>query len=218
VGPHVSVRFPLKAGFPLEFPAREGSPSFAYNHRMPRLLVSTLLAAVLLGCATGPKPPPPPVPMTTPPPGGPREFSAKGEVIWKDLAGMGNARRAIFDDWRVKGPTVSLARSPEGRWVGKARGIDVVLAVEPGKIYGGDIAISLTFDDDKNIVVEGFWGAKPVKLILSKNKISGAIPTGPVDLTDMGAGMFNSYTAYLQIKGPSDMPQVVLAMLDVMID
>jgi hypothetical protein len=184
---------------------------------MSRLPLATLLAASLLGCATTSKAPPPPVPMTTPPPGGVREFSPKGEVIWKDFSGAGVTRRATYDDWRVKGPTVSLARSPEGRWVGKARGLDVVLTAEPGKVYGGDIALSLTFDDDKNIVVEGFWGGKPVKLLLTKNKISGAVPNGPVDLTDMGAGMFNSYTGYLQITGPSDMPQVVFAMLDTMV-
>lgn len=184
---------------------------------MLRFPAALLLATALLGCATTNKAGPPPVPMTAPPPGGPREFSPKGEVLWKDMSGAGITRRASYDDWRVKGPTVSLARSPEGRWVGKARGLDVVLTAEPGKVHGGDIALSLTFDDDGKIVVEGFWGGKPVKLVLGKNRITGAVPSGPVDLSDMGAGMFNSYTGYLQITGPSDIPQVVFAMLDTMV-
>jgi hypothetical protein len=32
----------------------------------------------------------------------------------------------------------------------------------------------------------------------------------------MGTGMFNSYQGLLQISGPPDMPQVVLALLSVL--
>ncbi len=183
---------------------------------MLRLLLATAVAASLLGCATTKKPPPP-VPFTQPPAATPRDFSPTGVVVWKDLTGVSGPRRAAFDDWRVQGPTLSIMRDRQNRWVGKARGADVVLVTEPGKVTGGDIALSLTFDDDGNVVVEGFWGGKPVKLVLSKNKIRGAIPSGPVDLTDMGTGMFNSYDGLLEIAGPSDMPQIVLAMLDVMV-
>ncbi len=155
--------------------------------------------------------------MTPSPGGGPGEFSAKGEVSWKDLTGANPARRASFDDWRVRGPTVSLTRSPEGRWVGKARGLQVSLTAASGKITGGDIDLSLTFDDDGNIVVDGLWGGKRVRLVLAKNRISGVLPGGPVDMTDMGTGMFNSYQGFLQIAGPSDMPQIVIALLDAMV-
>ena len=184
---------------------------------MPRLLSVVALAAALLACATTPKPPAPPVPMTEPPSGGPAEFSPKGEVSWKDLTGVNPPRRVSFDDWRVKGPTVSLARSSDGRWVGKARGVDVALTATPGKLSGGDVDLSLTFDDKGAIVVEGLWGGKRVRLLLAKDRISGALPGGPVDMTDMGTGMFNSYQGLLQITGPSDMPQIVIAILDTMV-
>jgi hypothetical protein len=56
-----------------------------------------------------------------------------------------------------------------------------------------------------------------VKLILGRTSIKGALPTGEIELTDMGSGMFNSYQGFLQISGPPDMPQVVLTMLDAMV-
>ena len=155
--------------------------------------------------------------MTPSPAGGPGEFSSKGEVTWKDLTGANPTRRASFDDWRVQGPTVALSRSSDGRWVGKARGLQVSLVATSGKITGGDIDLSLTFDDKGAIVVEGLWGGKRVQLLLAKDRISGALPGGPVDMTDMGTGMFNSYQGLLQISGPSDMPQIVIALLDAMV-
>lgn len=188
-----------------------------YNPPMPRLLSTITLAAALLGCATAPKPPAPPVPMTDPPSGGPSEFSPKGEVTWKDLTGVSPPRRVAFDDWRVKGPTVSLTRSSDGRWVGKARGLDVALTAAPGKVSGGDIDLALTFDDKGAIVVEGIWGGKRVRLVLAKDRISGALPGGPIDMTDMGTGMFNSYQGMLMISGPPDMPQIAIALLDAMV-
>jgi hypothetical protein len=184
---------------------------------MPRLLAIAALAAALLGCATAPKPAAPPVLMTPPPSGGPGEFSPKGEVVWKDLTGVSPPRRATFDDWRVNGPTASLTRSSDGRWVGKARGVDVALTAAPGKLTGGDIDLALTFGDKGVIVVEGLWGGKRVRLELAKDRVSGALPGGPVDMTDMGTGMFNSYQGMLMISGPPDMPQIAIALLDAMV-
>lgn len=184
---------------------------------MNRIAATAALAACLLGCATAPKAPPPPVPMTPPPPGGPVEFSPKGEVTWKDLTGANPTRRVVFDDWQVRGPTVALTRSSDGRWVGKVRGVPVALTAEPGKLSGGDIDLSLTFDDKGAVVVEGFWRAKKVMLVLVKDRVSGFLPGGPIDMTDMGAGMFNSYNGLLQISGPSDMPQIAIALLDAMV-
>lgn len=184
---------------------------------MFRLPTAIAIVSTLLGCATAAKPTPPPVPMAPSPAGGPREFSAKGEVSWKDLTGANPTRRASFDDWRVRGPTVALTRSSDGRWVGKVRGLQVALTAAPGKLSGGDIDLSLTFDDKGAIVVEGFWGGKPHRLVLARDRISGVLPGGPVDMTDMGTGMFNSYQGLLQISGPSDMPQVVIALLDTMV-
>ena len=155
--------------------------------------------------------------MTETPSGGPVEFSPKGEVSWKDLTGVSPPRRVSFDDWRVKGPTVSLTRSSDGRWVGKARGVDVALTAAPGKLSGGDVDLALTFDDKGSIVVEGLWGGKRVRLVLARDRISGALPGGPIDMTDMGTGMFNSYQGLLQISGPPDMPQIAIALLDAMV-
>ena len=184
---------------------------------MFRLATAIAVVATLLGCATAPKAAPPPVPMTPPPAGGQGEFSPKGEVTWKDLTGASPTRRASFDDWGVRGPTVSLSRSSDGRWIGKARGSQVALTAASGKLSGGDTDLSITFDDKGAIVVDGLWGGKRVLLMLAKDRISGALPGGPVDMTDMGTGMFNSYQGLLQISGPSDMPQIVIAILDTMV-
>lgn len=184
---------------------------------MTRIAAIAALAATLLGCATAAKPPPPPVPMTPPPAGGPAEFSPKGEVTWKDLTGANPTRRVVFDDWQVRGPTVALTRSSDGRWVGKARGVPVALVAADGKLTGGDIDLSLTFDDKGAVVVEGLWGGKKVKLVLVKDRVSGVLPGGPIDMTDMGTGMFNSYQGLLQISGPSDMPQIAISLLDAMV-
>lgn len=184
---------------------------------MTRTAATAALAATLLGCATAAKPPPPPVPMTPPPAGGPGEFSPKGEVSWKDLTGANPARRVAFDDWQIRGPTVSLTRSSDGRWVGKVRGVPVALTAAPGKLSGGDVDLSLTFDDKGAVVVDGLWGGKKVKLVLEKNRVSGFVPGGPLDMTDMGTGLFNSYQGLLQITGPSDMPQIAIALLDAMV-
>ena len=189
----------------------------AYNPPMIRTAATAALATCLLGCATAAKPPPPPVPMTPPPAGGPVEWSPKGEVSWKDLTGANPTRRVAFDDWQIRGPTVALTRSSDGRWVGKARGVPVTLTAVPGKLSGGDIDLSLTFDDKGAIVVEGLWGGKKVKLVLVKDRVSGVLPGGPIDMTDMGTGMFNSYNGLLQISGPSDMPQIAIALLDAMV-
>jgi len=174
-----------------------------------------LLALVLLACSTTPKPPPD-VPMTPPAPD-PGTFRAKGEVIWKDLSGATPTRRAAFDDWRVNGPSVALRRTSEGTWSGKLRGRDVVLTTSPGKVEGGDVRLSLTFDDAGAVVVAGLWGGQSVRLVLATERVSGKLPSGAIDLTQMGAGMFNSWQGLLQVGGPSDMPQMALALLDVLV-
>ena len=178
-----------------------------------------LLVAVvssLLGCATIVKPPPTPVPMT-PPTSAPGDTGTRGEVMWKDLNGIASARRATYDDWRMKGPTTSLSRGSGGAWTGKLRGVEVTLETEAGKVSGGATSLAITMDDAGAILIEGSWGGRPVKLKLLPEKISGMLPNGPVDLTQMGLGMFNSYQGLLQVSGPSDMPQIAFALLDTMV-
>jgi hypothetical protein len=182
---------------------------------MPRPLAAVALLASLLACSTTPKPPAE-VPMTPPAPD-PGQFRAKGEVIWKDLSGASPARRATFDDWRVNGPSVALRRTSEGSWSGRLRGRDVVLVTGPGRVEGGDVRLSLTFDDKGAVVMEGLWGGQRVRLVLARDRVSGVLPSGPIDLTEMGSGMFNSWQGLLQVGGPSDMPQVALALLDVLV-
>jgi hypothetical protein len=187
-----------------------------YNPGMIRLPATLALAVSLLGCATVVKPAAPPVPMTPPPQGAAaEEFRSKGELVWTDLTGASPPRRASFDDWRVSGHKVNLARTPDGTWSGKLGGRDVRLATAPGKVTGPGVELSLTYDDKGAVVVDGLWGGRAVRLVLAKDRISGSTPGGPIDVTDMGTGMFNSYQGLLQISGPPDMPQVVLALLSV---
>jgi hypothetical protein len=126
-------------------------------------------------------------------------------------------RRATWDDWRVNGPSVTLRRTSDGSWAGRLRGQDVVITTAPGKVEGADVRLSLTFDDKGAVVVAGLWGGQPVRVVLARDRVSGTLPSGPFDLTEMGSGMFNSWQGLLQVGGPSDMPQVVLALLDVLV-
>jgi hypothetical protein len=184
---------------------------------MIRLPATLALAVSLLGCATVAKPAAPPVPMTPPPQGAAAaEFRPKGELVWTDLTGVSPPRRASFDDWRVSGHGVNLTRTPDGNWAGRLGGRDVLLVAAPGKVTGPGVELTLTYDDKGAIVVGGLWGGRAVRLVLAKDRISGSTPGGPIDVTDMGTGMFNSYQGLLQISGPPDMPQVVLALLSVL--
>ena len=183
---------------------------------MTRLPATVLLAVSILGCATLVKPPPTPVAMTPAPVGiAAGEFQPTGEVVWKDLTGVNPPRRATFDDWRVIGPRVSLARAPDGSWAGKLGSVEVRLLATLGKVTGPGVELSLTSDDKGAVVVDGLWGGRPVHLVLGKERITGSLPGRQLDLSDMGAGLFNSYQGLLQITGPPDMPQVVLALLAV---
>jgi hypothetical protein len=186
---------------------------------MNRLQAAALaVAACLVGCATMPKPPPPPIPMS-PAPAGERPAGTEpaGELVWTDLTGVSAPRRASFDEWSVTGPRLSLRRGPDGRWIGKAAGREVSLLTEAGKVSGAGVELALTSDEKGGVLVDGLWGGRPVHLVLGKTRITGTIPGGQIDLTDMGSGMFNSYQGLLQISGPPDMPQVVLALLAVLL-
>ncbi len=178
----------------------------------------TSLAATLLvaACSTLSPPKPTPVVMTMPPDGEPAAFSAKGLLVWKDLTGASAGRRATFDDWRIEGPTMSLSRAGTGTWTGRLRGRDVVIATKPGKVSGGDVEITLEQDEKGAVIVDGRWAGRPVHFTLATDRIRGAIGNQSIDMSDMGSGMFNSYQGLLQISGPADMPQVVLALLDVL--
>jgi hypothetical protein len=183
---------------------------------MTRLPTALFLAVTLLGCATVVKPPPPPIAMTPAPVGiAAGEFQATGEVVWKDLTGVNPPRRASFDDWRVIGPKVSLTRAPDGNWAGRLGSVEVRLLATLGKVTGPGVELSITSGEKGAVVVDGLWGGRPVHLELGKERITGSLPGRQLDLTDMGSGLFNSYQGLLQITGPPDMPQVVLALLAV---
>jgi hypothetical protein len=176
------------------------------------------LAVSLLGCATAVKPPAPPIPMSAVPAGeAPGDYQPSGELTWTDLTGVNPVRRASFDEWRINGPRMALRRAPDGKWIGKVSGREATLVTSAGKVAGGGIDLALTSDEKGGVAVDGLWGGRPVHLILGKQSIKGTIPGGQIDLTDMGAGMFNSYQGLLQISGPPDMPQVVLALLAVIL-
>lgn len=183
---------------------------------MNRLPAALALAFSLLGCATVAKPPPPPIAMTAAPVGiVAGEFQPTGEVVWKDLTGVSPPRKASFDDWRVIGPRVSLTRAPDGNWVGKLGSTEVRLLATLGKVTGPGVELSISAGEKGDVVVDGLWGGRPVHLELGKTRITGTLPGRQLDLTDMGSGMFNSYQGLLQITGPPDMPQIVLALLAV---
>jgi hypothetical protein len=51
--------------------------------------------------------------------------------------------------------------------------------------------------------------------LLPATRITGSLPGRQLDLTDMGSGLLNGDQGLLQITGPPDMPQVLLALLAV---
>jgi hypothetical protein len=184
---------------------------------MRRALPAVLLAAALAGCATAPKPAPEKVPMTPAPPPGLSGTSPMTQVVWKDLTGVNPARRAAYDENHVTGPYVSLTRADATHWKGTLRGQPVELTAVTGRVSGPGTDLSFTFGEKNAVVVEGFWAAKPVNLVLGTTKITATLAGGVVELSDMGTGMFNSYQGLLEIAGPPDMPQTALAILSVLV-
>ncbi len=183
-------------------------------HRLPTAL---LVAASLAACATSSKPQPTLVPMTPAPPGGLAvDGTSKAQVTWKDLSGASPTRRATFDEWTIDGPYVSLVRAAGGAWKGRLRGQPVELVAVEGRISGPGTDLSLTYGEKDDVVVTGFWAGKAVRLVLGRTKITAVLPAGAIELTDMGTGMFNSYQGLLEISGPPDMPQIVVAILSVL--
>jgi hypothetical protein len=151
-----------------------------------------------------------------PPPGLESADVPKTQVTWKDLTGVSPPRRVTYGNYFLSGPNIALKRVSPTSWKGTLRGFDVEFVAAPGKFTGPGTELSITFGEKNEVVVDGFWAGTAAHLVLESNKITALLPSGPMELTDMGSGMFNSYQGLLEIVGPSDMPQVVVSILAVL--
>jgi hypothetical protein len=185
--------------------------------------LTTLLGlAALAACAT--TAPSPPMPMSAAPQGlPPPQLQPVGEVLWADMSQAVPSRRAAWDAWRVAGPSVDLARAPDGRWTGTFRGREVAVAAAAGKLAGPGIDLALVRQPNGSVLASGVWLDVPVHIEITTERIRGVAGANAFDLTWMGPGTYNSYAGLLQLKGAAAqvadpvLPQFVLALLAVLL-
>ncbi len=172
--------------------------------RTPRTAVSVVLAALSIlvappGRAADPEPP----------------FVSTGEVIYRNSA--------AFDDTRVRGPTVNMSVTKDGRWGGSILQKDVMLKVEPDRISGAGVNL-LVKKKDGTLTVEGLVNNVRVRLEASAGKFVGRVGTQQVESTrepgsDWFANAGSGRQATIRFKGTAGqmpdvpMPQWVFAVI-----
>jgi hypothetical protein len=189
--------------------------------RLLALLPPLLLAA----CATSQGLP---LPMSTP--SGPKaiEFVATGEF----RSSIGES--AAFDEWRVVGPLVNLARKADGSWDGTAgpKQSGVHFDVKPGALMGPTLSLGIQKTADGYIEVGGLYFGERVAIRISPRKLTGATHDGRcsfefdrVSPTQFGGDVAcgtNVTRTYIELLGVAArvedpvLPQAALALLAVM--
>jgi len=189
--------------------------------RLLPLLTPLLLAA----CATSQGLP---LPMSTP--SGPKaiEFVATGEF----RSSIGES--AAFDEWRVVGPHLNLARQADGSWDGTAgpSQAGVHFDVKPGALTGPMISLGIRRTADGFVEVGGLYLGERVAIRFSPRKLMGATHDGRCSFEfdrvsptqfggDVACGTDVTRT-YIELLGVAArvedpvLPQAALALLAVM--
>ncbi len=99
-------------------------------------------------------------------------FVSTGEVVYRNSA--------AFDATRVRGPTVNMAVTKDGRWGGSILQKDVMLKVTPDRISGAGVNLVVKKADGK-LTVEGLVNNVRVRLEASANKFVGRVGTQQVE-------------------------------------
>jgi len=199
-----------------------------YPARMPFLrsvaLLSLAALATSTSCATldSASQPTVPVPMSQVPAGRPGQNpGASGEVLWADLSQPQPSRRATFDDWTVSGPSVKIARRPDGVWVGTLLGRQVTLSPTMGSIAGSGVELAIEWHG-RGTWITGTCFDAPVRFEVSGARVKGNAGANVLDLPALGPGQFGSQAGLLTLSGSAArtdaaMPQMALALVAVLL-
>jgi len=142
-------------------------------------------------------------------------FVSTGEVVYRNSA--------AFDDTRVRGPTVNMAITKDGRWGGNILQKDVMLKVTPDRISGAGVNLVVKKAGGK-LTVEGLVNNVRVRLEASANKFVGRVGTQQVESTrepgsDWWVNAGSGRQATIRFKGTAGqmpdvpMPQWVFAVI-----
>jgi hypothetical protein len=142
-------------------------------------------------------------------------FVSTGEVVYRNSA--------AFDATRVRGPTVNMAITKDGRWGGSILQKDVMLKVTPDRISGAGVNLVVKKADGK-LTVEGLVNNVRVRLEASANKFVGRVGTQQVESTrepgsDWYVNAGSGRQATIRFKGDAGkmpdvpMPQWVFAVI-----
>ncbi len=149
-----------------------------------------------------------PLAMRRPPPTGVElasSYRPVGEVYaaFGRTAGVSNS----YGPDRVVGPSTSIARNAEGRWIGTVGGRTTQLDVEDGRIQGPGVELAVRTDGDA-LLVSGLWRNARIDLSFKAGSISGT-PGGGCSL-DLRPSEGTSWRGFIACPNPD----VALLQLD----
>jgi hypothetical protein len=101
-------------------------------------------------------------------------FVSTGEVVYRNSA--------AFDATRVRGPTVNMAITKDGRWGGSILQKDVMLKVTPDRISRAGVNLVVK-KKDGTLTVEGLVNNVRVRLQASAGKFVGRVGSQQVEST-----------------------------------
>lgn len=142
-------------------------------------------------------------------------FVSTGEVVYRNSA--------AFDATRVRGPTVNMAVTKDGRWGGSILQKDVMLKVTPDRISGAGVNLVVK-KKDGTLTVEGLVNNVRVRLEASSGRFVGRVGSQQVESTrEPGSDWFTNAgsgrQATIRFKGDAGkmpdvpMPQWVFAVI-----
>lgn len=143
-------------------------------------------------------------------------FVSDGEVDY-------NRGSAAYDATRVRGPSVNMSVTKDGRWGGNLLTKDVMLKIEPDRISGAGVNL-IVKRDAKTLSVEGLISGIRVRVKATQTSLVARVGGRQVDATRAAEGYWYltggaSRSAVIQLKGTADklpdvpMPQWIFALI-----
>jgi hypothetical protein len=166
------------------------------------LALLALAAATLPGLA-----------LAAPPPPGPdAPFRSEGEVVYRGSA--------AYDATRVRGPSVNMAVTRDGKWGGNLLEKDVMLTVTPERISGAGVNLVVS-RDAKSLSVEGLVSGIRVRVKATQDTFVGRVGNRQIECTRGADGYWHlsGGVAAIRFKGTADrmpdvpMPQWIFAVI-----
>ncbi len=109
-----------------------------------------------------------------------RAFEATGELSFHAQGTVGAG--AAFDEDRVVGPNVDVARRDDGFWVGELLGLNVSLSVASDRISGPNVDLHVVKEKNEVVAIRGSFFGRRVYLEFGPKTLSGRMGACSVDL------------------------------------